>query len=212
MDETPFDAATVDASLRAAGVGQGARETAALTEFVTLLKRWSRVHNLTGTQDSRELVERHLVESLALRSWLVGGRVADVGSGAGFPGVPLAICEPARHFTLIESRAKRASFLRHVVAALELANTVVAHSRAEDLPADSPFDTVLARAVARPARLLEIVRPLMAPGSILLVLTSARLAESFREHDGDFAVRETTARETAKLKSTVVMLERTGRQ
>jgi 16S rRNA (guanine527-N7)-methyltransferase len=210
MEETPLHAAAVDAGLRAAGLGQDAAKTAALTEFLGLLSRWNRVHNLTGTRGNRELIERHLVESLTLRPLLAGHRIADVGSGAGFPGVPLAICEPAKHFTLIESRVKRASFLRHVVAELELKNTAVAHSRAEDLPGGSPFDTVLARAVARPAELMEIIRPLTAPGSVVLVLTSAKLAERLREPWADFAVREVTARETALLKSAIVMLERTG--
>ena len=210
MEEIPLHAAAVDASLRSAGLGQDAATTAALAQFLGLLSRWNRVHNLTGTRGPRELVERHLVESLALRRLLAGTRIADVGSGAGFPGVPLAICESARRFTLIESRGKRASFLRHVVAELELTNTTVAHVRAEDLPAGLPFDTVLARAVARPAELMAIVRPLTAPGSVLLVLTSAKLAERLREPGADFAVREVTVPETAQLKSTVVMLERTG--
>jgi 16S rRNA (guanine527-N7)-methyltransferase len=209
MEDTPLNAAAVDASLRSVGLAQEAATTALLTEFLGLLSRWNRVHNLTGTRGNRELIERHLVESLALRPLLAGARIADVGSGAGFPGIPLAISEPARRFTLIESRAKRAAFLRHVVAELKLTNTAVAHSRAEDLPAGSPFDTVLARAVARPAELLQIVRPLTAPGSVLLVLTSAKLAERLREPRADFAVREVTARVTGELKSAVVMLERT---
>jgi 16S rRNA (guanine527-N7)-methyltransferase len=207
VQENALETTQVDAWLRAAGVGRDAPTTAALTRFLELLRRWNRVHNLTGTRDNRELVERHLVESLALQPFLAGSRIADVGSGAGFPGIPLAICVPDRHFTLIESRAKRASFLRHVVVTLGLANVVVAHARAEHLPAQPPFDTVLARAVARPARLLEIVRPLTAPGGILLVLTSQALARSLREPVAGFALRATTT--GMRLPSTLVMLERT---
>ena len=203
----PLGAAELHAWLRGAGAARDAATTAKLAQFLNLLVRWNRVHNLTGARGARELVQRHLVESLALEPWLAGERVADVGSGAGFPGLPLAIAVPQRHFTLIESRAKRAHFLRHAVASLALGNAAIAHSRAEDLRPVPPFDTVLARAVARPARLLAIAAALMAPGSLLLVLTSAELAGRFREAHGGFAVREVAA--AAGLPSTIVALERT---
>jgi 16S rRNA (guanine527-N7)-methyltransferase len=206
MEEIALDTAHVDARLRSAGVARDAASTAALTLYLNLVSRWNRVHNLTGTRGSRELIERHLVESLALQPLLVGERVADVGSGAGFPGVPLAICEPRRRFTLIESRAKRATFLRHVVATLELRNVVVAKTRAEDLPEQPPFDTVLARAVTRPAKLLEIVRPLIAGGGILLLLTSSELAKSLMEPVAGFVLRPATTE--VRLQSVIVRLER----
>jgi len=209
MEERALDTAQVDERLRAAGVERDAASTAALTLYLNLVNRWNRVHNLTGSRGSRELIERHLVESLALQPLLVGERVADVGSGAGFPGVPLAICEPRKHFTLIESRAKRASFLRHVVATLALRNVVVAKTRAEDLRDQPPFDTVLARAVARPGKLLEIVGPLMAEGSILLLLTSTELAKSLQGPVAGFVLRPATPQ--VSLQSAVVKLERRGK-
>jgi len=137
----------------------------------------------------------------------VGSQVADVGSGGGLPGLPLAIAEPQRRFTLIESRAKRVRFLRHVVGELELANTVVAHSRAEDLHVERPFDTVLARAVAPPAELLTICRHLTAPGSILLLLTAGHLQDAFRGLAPDFLVRP-VRKDGPRLRSSIVLLER----
>ena len=193
--------------LAAAGVPVDERTAAGLGKFVALLLRWNAVYNLTGPRGADELVDRHLVESLALRGLLRGERVADVGTGAGLPGVPLAIAEPGRRFTLIESRAKRVRFLRHVVAELELANTEVAHGRAEDLRVDAPFATVLARAVAPPAELLAICRPLTAPGSILLLLTATHLQEAFRGLAADFVLRPGRS-EGPKLKSSIVLLER----
>ena len=207
MEETPLEAEQVDAALRAAGVGRPPPVTAALTAFVNLLSRWNRVYNLTGTGGNRHLVERHLVESLALEPLIQGTRVADVGSGGGFPGIPLAISAPERRFTLIESRAKRARFLRHAVATLGLANATVAHSRAEDLRGEAPFDTVLARAVASPPKLLEIVRALTAPGGIVLVLTSAERAASFERAGGGFTHRPAPPG-AARLESAIVVLER----
>jgi len=198
--------AEVGAKLRAAGVGQPDREIEALTAFLDLLAQWNRTYNLTGIRSTEELISRHLVESLALAPLLEGRRIADVGTGAGLPGIPLAIVASEREFTLIESRAKRVRFLRHVIATLSLDNAIVAHSRAEDLRAEPAFDTVLARAVARPEALVEIARPLMAIGSILVVLTSTELAQRLERVAADFAVRP--ARTSTRLKSAVVVLER----
>jgi 16S rRNA (guanine527-N7)-methyltransferase len=204
----------VAAGLAAAGLALSAGEVEALTRFLALLARWNRVYNLTGIRDPVELVERHLVESLALRPYLRGQRIADVGSGAGLPGLPLAIVERGRDFTLIESRAKRVRFLRHVVGELKLANTAVAHTRAEHLRPDRPFDTVLARAVAPPAELLAICRPLTAPGSRLLLLTATHLQEAFRGLEPDWELRSDDAPAAGSgqqaLRSSIVLLERTN--
>jgi len=201
--------AEIAAQLASAGFELPAPQIAALSEFLELLTRWNSVYNLTGIHKAAELIERHLVESLALKSLLRGERVADVGTGAGLPGVPLAIAEPGRAFTLIESRAKRVRFLRHVVGALALTNTTVAHSRAEHLLVDRPFDTVLARAVAPPAQLLEICRHLTAPGSILLLLTATHLQDEFRGLAPDFVLREVDSqRQGPRLRGSIVLLER----
>jgi 16S rRNA (guanine527-N7)-methyltransferase len=205
------DSAVSSAELRrrveAAGLRLADTESASLAAFVRLLLKWNKVYNLTGVRGVDEIVDRHLVESLALRPYLQGARVADVGSGGGLPGIPLAIVEPQRRFTLIESRAKRVRFLRHVVAELPLANAEVAHARAEDLRVERPFDTVLARAVAPPAELLEVCRHLTAPGSLLLLLTAAHLQDAFRGLAPDFIVRPAAAA-GPKLRSSIVLLER----
>jgi 16S rRNA (guanine527-N7)-methyltransferase len=194
--------------LAVAGVAVDATEAEGLAAFVALLLRWNRVYNLTGVRGVDEIVDRHLVESFALRPLLRGARVADVGTGGGLPGVPLALAERDRRFTLIESRAKRVRFLRHVAAELDLANTEVVHGRAEHLHVDRPFDTVLARAVAPPPELLAICRHLTAPGSVLLVLTATHLKEAFRGLAEDFVLRPLPAA-GPKLESAIVMLERT---
>jgi 16S rRNA (guanine527-N7)-methyltransferase len=193
--------------LAAIGLDLAAEQGAALAAFVELLLKWNKVYNLTGVRGADEIVDRHCVESFALRSLLKGTHVADVGSGGGLPGVPLAIVEPERRFTLIESRAKRVRFLRHVVAELGLKNTEVAHGRAEDLRVARPFDTVLARAVAPPAELLDICRHLTAPGSILLLLTATHLRDAFRGLAPDFRLQP-VATEGPRLRSSIVLLER----
>ena len=196
--------------LKSCGVELPAEREAALDAFLELLERWNRVYNLTAVRDADEIVERHFVESLALRPFLRGERIADVGTGAGFPGMPLAIAEPERAFTLIDSRAKRIRFLRHVVAELKLRNVELVQGRAEHLRPERPFATVLARAVAPPKELLDICRPLTAPGSILLLLTAAHLQSAYAGLADDYVLRPlpASAASTAQLKSSIVLLER----
>lgn len=181
MAAAPLEQARVAAALAAAGIEVGAAALAALTGYLNLLIRWNRVYNLTGVRDPDELIGRHLVESLALAPVLRGSTIVDVGTGAGLPGIPLAIVAPERRFLLVESRAKRVRFLRHVVGSLGLANVEVRQSRAEHLRPERPFDTVLARAVAPPAELLALTRHLAARGTRLVLPTAARLESEWLE-------------------------------
>jgi 16S rRNA (guanine527-N7)-methyltransferase len=160
-----------------------------MARFLSLLSRWNEVHNLTAMRSAEQLVERNVIECLALRPWLRGWRIADIGSGAGLPGIPLAIAEPERRFTLIESRSKRIYFLRHAIGELGLENVRAEHSRAEDLPAALAFDTVLARAVAPPRELLEWARHLTVAGGVLLLLTSEDKARQLVNLAEDFELK-----------------------
>ncbi len=196
--------------LAAANFALTAADVERLAAYLALLTRWNRVMNLTGIRELGELVDRHLIESIALMPLLRGERIADVGSGAGLPGLPLAILQPERAFTLIESRAKRVRFLRQVVLELGLTNATVAHGRAEHLRPDRPFATVLARAVAPPAELLAICRDLTAPGSLLVLLTAAHLQREFEGLAPDFvpAASVAAAGAASGLRSSIVVLER----
>ena len=157
--------------------------TETLAAYLGEILRWNRVHNLTAITDPDAMIRRHVIESLALRPLLRGRRVADVGSGAGVPGIPLAIAEPDRHFTLIESRAKRAAFLRHVQGLLGLVNVAVEHCRVEEMNDTGTFDTLLARAVAPPEELPRLTAHLFGPDTVMLVPTGGQAAGE-RTSDG----------------------------
>jgi 16S rRNA (guanine527-N7)-methyltransferase len=203
----PLTAAGLAGQLESCGITVGAGEAEALAGFVNLLEHWNRVHNLTGSKDRRELIERHLVESLALAPFVRGPDAADIGSGAGLPGLPLAIRLPDVQFTLIESRRKRISFLRQVVVTLRLGNVRVAHGRAESLELPS-FATVLARAVAPPAELLALLTPLVKPDGRLVLLTSADKGEEIIALAPDYRLLEASPGQL-RLRSRIVVLERT---
>ena len=145
-------------------------QLARLVAHLDLLDEWSARMNLTAIRDRPSQLTKHLLDSLTVQPYLRGERVADVGSGAGFPGIPLAIVEPHRHFALIESTGKKCRFLEHVRDALELKNVAVVQSRAESYQPDMRFDTVLARAVGPVADLVKVAGPLVVGGGRLLAM------------------------------------------
>ena len=145
-------------------------QIAKLVAHLDLLDDWNTRMNLTAIRDRPSQLTKHLLDSLTVLPYLQGERIADVGSGAGFPGIPLAIVEPHRHFSLIESTGKKCRFLEHVRDALELKNVEVVQSRAESYKPEVRFDTVLARAVGPIADLVKVAGPLVVGGGRLLAM------------------------------------------
>lgn len=142
----------------------------ALLALLGELEEWNGRFNLTAIRERADMVPRHLLDSLSVQPWLRGDRIADVGTGAGFPGLPLAIVNPARRFTLIESTGKKARFVEHAARKLGLDNVEVVNARAEALRPDPPFDTVVCRAVGKVGELLRLAGRLCAPGGRLLAM------------------------------------------
>lgn len=145
-------------------------QLARLVAHLDLLDDWNSRMNLTAIRDRPSQLTKHLLDSLTVLPYLHGERIADVGSGAGFPGIPLAIVEPGRHFTLIESTGKKCRFLEHVREALQLSNVEVAQARAESYKPEVRFDTVIARAVGPIADLVRVAGPLVVGGGRLLAM------------------------------------------
>lgn len=127
-----------------------------LGALIDELERWNRKVNLTAIRDRGEMITAHLLDSLAVAPLLEGQTVLDVGTGAGFPGLPLAIVQPERHFTLLDSNNKKIMFAQHVTGLLGLDNVSVVKARGEDYAPGHGFDTVIARALAALPRLVEI--------------------------------------------------------
>lgn len=132
------------------------------------LQRWGRRTNLTAIRDPAGMVGAHLLDSLSIRPYVAGTRVADVGTGAGFPGLPLAIAEPERAFVLIDSNGKKIRFVNHVVRTLGIDNVEAHKLRCEDYAPGEGFDTVIARALAAIPQLLELAGHLVGRGGIML--------------------------------------------
>lgn len=141
------------------GLRLDAVQAARLQQLGEELIRWNRTYNLTSVDAPDAVLTHHLLDSLSAHDALEGERIADVGTGAGFPGLPLAIVHPQRRFTLIDSAGKKLRFIAHVARLLGLANVTTLHARVESLPPDA-YDTVITRAFAPLPRLVQWIRPL----------------------------------------------------
>src|SRR5215471_1531870 len=138
-EPSPIERLTREAALL--GVGLAAADAARLTALLDELERWNRSYNLTAIESREEMVTHHLLDSLAINPDLAGRRIADVGTGGGFPGLPLAIVNPTRQFTLIDSSGKKVRFVAHAAHLLALGNVEALQARVETLHPPAPFDT-----------------------------------------------------------------------
>ena len=152
-----------------------------LATLLEELGRWNRRINLTAIRDPRAMVSGHVLDSLAVRPLLHGERVVDIGTGAGFPGLPLAIVEADREFLLLDSNAKKLSFVRHIIGRLGLKNAGAVKARAEDYAPGERFDTVIARALASMTRLTELGGHLVGEDGVLLALKGKLPAEELND-------------------------------
>lgn len=162
--------ARLQAGIAELGLAPGADATERLLDYVELLARWNSVYNLTAVRDPADMIERHLLDSLAVVPFVRGDSLADLGSGAGLPGIPLAILEPHRQHALIDSNGKKTRFLREAVRTLGLTNARVAESRIEALGEDAQYDAITARALATLPLIVQLGGYLLRPGGRLLAM------------------------------------------
>lgn len=141
-----------------------------LLKFLQYLEKWNRTYNLTAVRDPEQMVPRHLLDSLSVLSYLQGSRVLDIGTGAGLPGIPLALARPALAFTLLDSNAKKTRFVTQAVHELGLKNVQVVQERVEKFHPAEKFDTLIARAFASIPDMLAASRHLCAPRGRFLLM------------------------------------------
>jgi 16S rRNA (guanine527-N7)-methyltransferase len=144
-----------------------------MLRYVELLEKWNRTHNLTAVRQIDEMISRHLLDSLSIIPHVVGTRVLDVGSGAGLPGIPLAIAQPHLTVTLIDSVQKKTRFQQFCAAQLSLQNIAPMHARVERIQPPPAYDTIVARAFAASEKLLDLTAHLLADGGQVLAMTAS---------------------------------------
>ncbi len=166
-----------------------------LLAYLALLLRWNATYNLTAIRDPREMVAKHLLDSLAMHAATAPiaaarGRLADLGTGAGLPGIPLAIAQPGLQVALVESSGKKARFLREAVRSLGLGNARAVESRIEAFDAPGAFDAITARALATLPLILELGGHLLKPGGVLLAMKGVVPADEIAALPAGWEVRE----------------------
>lgn len=141
-----------------------------LLDYLALLQKWNKVHNLTAVRDPKEMVTLHLLDSLSVLPYIQAKHLLDVGSGAGLPGIPLAICLPDLQVTVMDSSHKKASFMRQAKAELDIPNLEVVCGRVEKYQPEQLFDVVISRAFSDLAEFVALTEHLCAPGAQWLAM------------------------------------------
>lgn len=183
---------------------------AKLLRFLELLARWNRAYNLTAVRDIEQMLPRHLLDSLSVLPYLRGTRVLDVGTGAGLPGIPLALARPDLEFVLLDSNAKKIRFVKQAIHELGLRRVEAVQSAVERYFPAEPFDSLVARALAAIPDMLRSCRHLCAPGSIILAMKGVYPEEELAALDPTFRVREVAPLAVPGLDASrhVIVLER----
>lgn len=158
------------AGLAALGTPATPAVVAALARYLALLQTWNRAYNLTSVIGLDDMVVRHILDSATARPYLAGSAVLDAGTGAGLPGIPLALLEPGRRFTLVDSVGKKMRFLHQAVTELGLANVTLAERRLEGWGPPDLFDTVISRALATVDEFVALCGHLVAAGGRLVAM------------------------------------------
>jgi 16S rRNA (guanine527-N7)-methyltransferase len=166
----PDWAPQLDSGLAAMALTLGATQREALLGYLGLLAKWNRAYNLTAVRDPAVMVPRQLLDSLSILPWVDAGPVLDVGTGAGLPGIPLAIARPRLNFSLLDSNAKKTRFVRQVVGELGLTNVEVIRGRAERLARPAHYARITSRAFASLVDMLAATETLLAPQGCWLAM------------------------------------------
>jgi 16S rRNA (guanine527-N7)-methyltransferase len=200
----------LEKGLEELGVPLGREAMTKLIEYLALLEKWNRVYNLTAIRDAEKMISGHLLDCLAVVPHLGGGRVLDVGSGAGLPGIPLAVAKPGIHVSLLDSSHKKAAFLKQAVAELRLKNADVVCERVESWRPTEKFDWIISRALAGLAEFAELTGHLLAPGGVLAAMKGVYPFEEIEQLPANFRASQVLRLSVPGLESErhLVLIER----
>lgn len=146
-----------------------------LVQYVTTLHKWNKTHNLTAIRNPEQMISRHLLDSLSIANYLNGQTLLDVGSGAGLPGIPLALVKPHLNVTLLDSVLKKTRFMLFAASSLGLGNVSVKHARVESLIKEDGYDIIVARAFSSIDKLCAVTEHLLAPKGQILAMVGKPL-------------------------------------
>jgi len=169
MDKSALSTALRD-GLVALGEDPDSHPQASYIAYLALLQRWNKAYNLSGIRQPARMLSHHVLDSLAVLPHLHGTRCLDVGSGAGLPGLILALARPAAHWVLLDSNGKKVRFLNQCVREMGMGNAEVVQARVDSYSPGAPFDTIVSRAFGPLADFYAAAARLLAPGGVLLAM------------------------------------------
>lgn len=180
----------LSAGLAQLGLSLSQDQQRSLLAYIALLQKWNKVYNLTAVREPENMVYQHLLDSLAVLPYVGKGRLLDVGTGGGLPGIVLAIARPDLEIILLDSNQKKTTFLRQVCIELELKNAKVECMRVDDYQPDTAFDMVISRAFSDLADFIRLSARLCLSGGMLLAMKGvypydelAQLKDQFKQHE-----------------------------
>lgn len=183
----------LEQGVRALGLKLDPEAHTRLLRHLELLEKWNRVHNLTAVRDGAKAVSVHLLDSLSVVLHLNGKRFLDAGSGAGFPGIPLAVAKPDAQFDLLDSNHKKCAFLRQAIVELGLKNARAVCARVEAWQPAGRFDCIVSRALGGIAEVIALVKHLLAPAGVIAAMKGVHPFEEIDRIPAGFRVRQVQA-------------------
>ena len=159
-----------------------------LLAFVSLIEKWNKAYNLTAIRNRDEMLRLHILDSLAILPCVSGQKIIDVGTGAGLPGIPLAILMPDVQFTLVDSNSKKTRFVQQATLELQLNNVSVVHGRIESLGHEGEYDAVLSRAFASLEDIMNMTEYLLQPEGVLIAMKGQKPESELKKIDRTYSI------------------------
>lgn len=184
---------------RELGLELSAEQSGQMLAYLKLLVKWNKAYNLTAIRAPEEMIGKHLLDSLSILPYVRGPRVLDVGSGAGLPGIPLAIAAPQHEYVLLDANSKKTRFLLQVKGELQLSRVSVIHSRLEEYHPAEPFDSITSRAFASLAQMVGASARLLAADGCLLAMKGAYPQAELADLPAGFVTSKTVALQVPQL-------------
>lgn len=185
MPTARFNPENLSKGCQQLGITIDAHQQTSLLTHIELLAKWNVALNLTAIKSNNDMISHHILDSLAIQRYVIGNTLLDIGSGGGFPGLPLAIVNPQWQVTLLDSRGKRVEFLRNCVASLALKNVSLVKSRIENYHPGGKFDTLTARAFSSLPKLVRLSQANLGQGTRLLALKGRFPAQEIETMGGE---------------------------